>query len=323
MKRVLNVLCVLCMFFMVSGCAFVTVPLLPTAQPLKEQVIQGKGSAKILIMDITGFISEKQKESMLGTVTPSMVVQVREILQQAEKDSSIAGVLIRINSPGGTITASDIIHHEISGFKARKKIPVHACIMSLGTSGGYYIAAATDRIIAHPTSLTGSVAVIMMSFNVEGLMGKIGVTEQIVKTGDKKDMMSPFRPATPEEKKIVQDIINQYHKRFVDIILARPGNTLNRKEMETLADGRVYTADQALAAKLVDRIGYIDDVITGLKKEMGVEDARIVTYDRPGGYKGTIYSSSSAEPARIMSLLDGGVGSDWFGESQFMYLWRP
>ncbi|MDD5169106.1 MAG: signal peptide peptidase SppA [Syntrophales bacterium] len=324
MTKYIKIIVVLLIFVLFTGCAYIHIPLLPTAQSLKEQEIEGKGSTKILIMDITGFISEREKEgALLGDVKPSMVAQVRETLQKAQHDPAVAGVIIRINSPGGTVTAADIIHHEIIRFKERKKIPLYACITSIGASGGYYIAAATDEITVHPTAITGSFAVILMSLNVEGLMGKIGVNEVTFKSGDKKDLLSPFRAATPEEKQIVQTMINQLHKRFVDTILARPGNTLSRKDVETLADGRIYTAEQALAVKIIDRIGYLDDVITRMKQQIKVEDARIITYARSGSYRGTIYSGSSTEPSRMMSLLAGGSVFDSLAETQFMYVWKP
>ena len=324
MAKKIRMLCVILTAVFFTGCAYVNIPLITTPQPLQEQVIEGKGTAKILLMDITGVISEQDKEKMLtGNVTPSMVAIVRETLQKAVQDPNIAGVIIRIDSPGGTTTASDIIHHEIVRFRAQKKVPVYSCMTGLGASGAYYIAAATDNITAHPMSITGSIAVIMFTVNVEGLMNKIGVRELTFKSGDKKDILSPFRPATPEEKHLVQNIINQMHKRFVDTIMARPGNTLNRKEIEALADGRVYTAEQALAVKLIDRIGYLDDVITEMKKTIGVADARIVTYYQEGDYKGTIYSSSMAQSSRLTRMLTGGNGIDWLGGTQFMYLWKP
>jgi protease IV len=310
--------------FLLTGCAYVNVSLIPKPEPLREQVIEGKGATKILLMDITGFISERDKEkTLLGNASPSTMAQVRETLQKAEDDTAIAGIIIRINSPGGTITASDIIHHDIVRFKDRKKVPVYACIMNIGTSGGYYIAAAADNITAHPTSITGSFAVMMMTMNIEGLMNKIGVSELTIKSGDKKDILSPFRPATPEEKQIVQAIINQFHKKFVDTIMSRPGNTLSRKDIESLADGRIYSSEQALTSKLIDRVGYLDDVIAEMKKKIGVTDAKIVSYYHPGSYKGTIYSSSTAESAGATGIFNGGHGFDWFGETQFLYLWRP
>jgi len=303
-----------------SGCAFVNVPLMPPPMPLQEQVLEGDGARKILLIDISGTISEQEKSAgLLGRSEPSMVSQVRESLQKAVKDDRIAGLILRINSPGGTVTASDIIHHEIVEFRKHKHIPVLACIMSIGASGGYYVAAAADEIVAHPTAITGSIGVILMKFNVEGLMGKIGVEEQTVKSGDKKDILSPFRKATPEEVKLGQEIIDQLYRRFLDIVMARHGNSLSRNELQKLADGRIYTAGQALEVKLVDRIGYLDDVITSIRKTIGDDKARVVSYYRPGTYKGSIYADAGEKSGALE--IFGGL--DAFSAGSFMYIWRP
>ncbi len=303
-----------------SGCAFVSVPLVQSPRPLEEQVLEGDGAKKILLLDISGTITDQEKTGgLLGQRSASMVSQVRESLQKAEKDKDLAGVILRINSPGGGVTASDIIHHDISEFKKRMRIPVHACIMSVGASGGYYVAAAADEIIAHPTAITGSIGVIIMKFNVTGLMGKIGVEEQTVKSGDKKDIMSPFRRATPEEEKLAQEIIDQLYGRFLDVVMARPGNKLTLAELKKLADGRIYTAEQALKGKLIDKTGYLDDVIAGIRKNVGDDKARVVTYYRPGSYKGSIYAGADAKEG--LTEMFGGM--DAMSGGSFMYLWKP
>lgn len=318
--RPMFLLSILSLLFVLSGCAFVNVPLIPAPGPLEEQVLEGEGTKKILLLDISGTISEKEKSGgLLGHPSSSMVSLVRETLKKAEKDDDIAGLIVRINSPGGTVTASDTIRHDILEFKRHKKVPVVACIMATGASGGYYVATAADEIVAHPTAITGSIGVILMKFNVEGLMGKIGVEEQTVKSGDKKDIMSPFRRATPEEVKLAQTIIDQLYGRFLDVTMARPGNKLTREELHKLADGRLYTATQALDARLIDRVGYLDDVIAGIRKSMGVEKARVVTYYRPGSYKGSIYAGAG-EKGGVMEMLGG---MDAFSGASFMYLWQP
>ena len=309
-----------CLLSLFTGCAFVNVPLMGPPEPLEEQVLEGEGAKKILLLDISGTITEQEKSGgLLGRPSASMVSLIRESLQKAEKDKKIAGLILRINSHGGTVTASDIIHHDIVEFKKRKKVPVLACIMSVGASGGYYVAAAADGIIAHPTAITGSIGVILMKFNVAGLMGKVGLEEQTIKSGDKKDIMSPFRKATPEEVKLGQEIIDQLYARFLDVVMARHGNTLSRDELRKAADGRIYTAGQALASKLIDRIGYLDDVISGIRKTVGDDQARVVSYYRPGSYKGSIYSGAE-EHGGVMEMLGG---MDVFSGGSFMYLWRP
>jgi len=303
-----------------SGCAFVNVPLMPQVMPLEEQVLEGDGTRKILLIDISGTISEQEKTGgLLGHTAPSAVSLIRESLQKAGKDDRIAGLILRINSPGGTVTASDIIHHEIVEFRKRRHVPVLACIMGVGASGGYYVASAADEIIAHPTAITGSIGVILMKFNVEGLMGKIGVEEQTVKSGDKKDIMSPFRKATPEELRLGQEIIDQLHRRFLDIVMARPGNRLSLEELRKLADGRIYTASQALENRLVDRIGYLDDVIASIRKGAGDERAKVISYYRPGTYKGSIYADAG-EKGTVLEMIGG---MDAYSAGSFMYLWRP
>jgi len=320
MRKLIKIVVLFLLLSSLVGCAFVNVPLMPPTMPLDEKLLEGDGARKILLLDISGTISEQEKSGgLLGRETPSMVSLVRESLQKAEKDNRIAGLILRINSPGGTVTASDIIHHEIVQFRKRTHVPVLACIMSVGTSGGYYVAAAADEIIAHPTAITGSIGVIMMKFNVEGLMDKIGVGQQTVKSGDKKDILSPFRKATPEEVKLGQEIIDQLYGRFLDIVMARQGNRLSRDELRTLADGRIYTAEQALEGKLIDRIGYLDDVITSIRKLAGDDRARLVSYFRPGTYKGSIY----AEAGEKSGVLEMFGGLDTFSAGSFMYLWRP
>jgi len=314
-----NVL-ILILLVTISGCALVNVALIQPPSPLEEQILEGDGAKKILMLDISGTISEQEKSGgLLGRSSASMVSLIRESLQKAEKDDNIKGIILRINSPGGTVTASDIIYHDIIEFKKRRKIPVHACIMSTGASGGYYVAAAADEIIAHPTAITGSIGVILMKFNVEGLMGKIGVEEQTVKSGDKKDIMSPFRKATPDEVKLAQEIIDQLYGRFLDVVISRSGNKLNRDELRKLSDGRLYTARQAMEAKLIDRIGYLDDVIAGLRKISGDENTKVVSYFRPGNYKGSIY----ADAGHLGGMMEFLGGIDAFSGASFMYLWRP
>ena len=308
---------------LMNGCATFNVSLFQPITALQETVIEGEGKAKLLLLDISGVIAEKGRGGRLQE-KPSMVAEVKEALQKAEKDEDIAGVIVRINSPGGTVTASDIIHHELLAFKERRKVPVYACIMGIGTSGGYYVATAADEISALPTAVTGSIGVLLLRFEVEGLLGKIGVNERTVKSGDKKDMLSPFRPATREEEKIIQEVIDRLHGRFVDVVHARPGNKLERKDVATLADGRIYTAEQALQAKLIDRVGYLEDVVAAMKKAAGVETARVVSYTRRGSYRGSIYASEAGAAGQTVSLITiNGEGLEMLTDSTFMYLWKP
>jgi protease-4 len=296
-------------------------PLVPSAQPLREEVVDGKGKKKVLLLDISGIISDKKRTSGWGLrERVSIVAEFREALKKAEADDDIFGVVVRINSPGGTVTASDILRHEVLRYKEQTGVRVVACLMDVGTSGAYYVATAADEIIAHPTSVTGSIGVMAMKFNVQGLFSRIGIEEETIKSADMKDLWSPFRPSTDDEREILQSIIDTLHERFVDMVVdGRKG--LTREGVEKLADGRIYTADQARAVGLIDGIGYLNEAVEGLKKKAGIEKASVVIYGRPGTYKGSIYSGATPQVVNLIALNGEGLAAP--AGVHFMYLWAP
>jgi protease-4 len=307
-----------------SGCA-VNLSLLPTTKALEEKVLEGGGKPKVLLLDLDGVISFKEPTDSLKLATsPSKVAFFREALLKAEKDPDIAGVIVRINSPGGSVAASDTIYHEIMSFKQRKKVPVYAYIMELGASGGYYVACASDRIFASPTAITGSIGVIAMKFNIAGLLSKIGVSDETYKSGPKKDFWSPFRPSTEQEKKMLQDIINDLYARFVGVVYANRNKVLSEQEVRALADGRILTAGEAVRAKLIDRTAYLEETISDMEKAVGLQKARVVTYARPKIFKSNIYSEAPMQDPRVINLISiNGEDLSLFSGAQFLYLWNP
>ncbi len=325
MQTFVNRCVLLIIMLSLSGCIHVNVSVMPPVTPLKEQVVEGKGRAKILLVNIAGFIAAKEKSDRLELQKmPSLVAEVRETLQKAGEDKDIAGVILKINSPGGTVAASDIIYHELMNFRKKKQVPVYACITGLGTSGAYYIAAAADRIYAHPNAITGSIGVIALKFNIEGLMTRFGIEDETIKSGDKKDLFSPFRPLTFEERKILQELIDGLHSRFIDVVAARRKEEISRADLETLADGRVYTASSALQSHLIDDIGYMDEVISEMKGALGIKDAKIVSYQRAGEYAGTIYSSTPAHDSSLTDIIGNYAdGHSPLPGVAFLYLWNP
>ncbi len=303
------------------GCAIVTIPLLPETEEFRERIVEGEGKDKILLLDISGVISEEKRRNLGFREEMSMVDELKEALKKAERDKNLKGIILRINSPGGTVTASDIIHHELLAHKMRTGQRITACLMDVAASGAYYVATAADEIVSHPTTISGSIGVVAMKFNVQGLMSKIGVEQETIKSGDKKDIMSPFRASTPEEQKIMQAIIHALHGRFVDVIIE--GRTLARENVEKLADGRIYTADQALSAGLVDRIGYLDGTIDGMKKNLGLESASVIVYHRPDGYKSTVYSGLTPPLPQVNLISINGQELLAPPGVRVMYLWLP
>ena len=304
-----------------AGCSVISIDFTPRIQPLREQTVEGTGAGKVLLMDLSGVISEEPLVS-LGAQAPrvSLLARVREELKKAEDDDRIQALVVRINSPGGTATASDILYRELSAFKARKKIPVVAAIMDVGASGGYYVALAADTIVAHPTTVTGSIGVVMLTLNAEGLLQKVGVAPLAIKSGAKKDMGSPFRALSDEERQIFQGVIDDLYGRFVSLIAKE--RRMPEDKVRAFADGRIYTARQAKELGLVDRVGYLEEAVEAAKQAARLSEARVVMYHRPREYRSNIYSGTPVPEPIQPSLLQ--LSSLLIGPGpRFLYLWWP
>ena len=306
-----------------AGCSVLSIDLTPRIRPLEEQTVEGSGDDKILLMDVSGFLSDESTSGLLNIGTPParvpLLVRVREELKKAQDDAKVKALVLRINTPGGTVTAADVIFRELELFKQEKKVPIIAVMMDVAASGGYYVALAADTIVAHPTSVTGSIGVIMLSFNAEGLMQKLGVAANTIKSAERKDMGSPFRALTPEERAIFQSVIDELYRQFVAKVVDR--RKLPEATARALGDGRVYTAEQALGHRLVDRIGYMPDAITLARQAAGLDKARVVIYHRPRQYRATYYAEAqqtdtSGSPVSGLSALLGPG-------PKFLYLWMP
>ncbi len=213
-----NMIIVLLVVILVSACVGPRVKLFSEApEPLKEFTIEGSGTDKILLIPVNGLISDMPKKGLIGT-SPSVVEQVVAQMHKAEKDKRIRAVLLKINSPGGTITASDLLYHEILSFKERTGAKIIISMMDVATSGAYYMSLPADMIISHPTTVTGSIGVIFLQPKVSGLMNKIGLGVDVKKFGKNKDMGSPFRDSSEEEQKLIQNAVNDFGERFIRLV---------------------------------------------------------------------------------------------------------
>lgn len=317
----------LCMSFC-GGCAptgFKITPV-PVDRTLKEVELQrdaGWTSDKIALIDVSGVIMNSAKPGLLskGEHPVSLLL---EKLDAARQDGKVKAAILRINSPGGSVTASDIMHSEILRFRAGGK-PVVAVMMDVAASGGYYIACACDEIVAYPTSVTGSIGVIMQTVDLTGAMTKIGVASEAIKSGPMKDAGSPFRTLAPEERAIFQGVIDEMYQRFVEVVDQGRKN-LDREKVLKLADGRIYTAGQAHDAGLIDHIGSLREAVQRTKQLAGIERCRVVTYQRPLSWHPNIYAQVHDEqPAPQATSLFHLDWPSWLrpGEVNFMYLWTP
>ena len=229
----------------------------------EEVIADGPRTTRIAIVSVEGIIDEQQARDVYWQI------------RTASEDKTVKGVIVRVDSPGGTLSGSDQIHSEIMKFRKEEKKPVVAFMQGVAASGGYYTSVACDRIIAEPTAITGSIGVIMGYLVLQQLLEeKLGIQPIVVKAGEKKDWPSSFRMPTEEQLQYLQGrIVDPAYKRFVEVVV-EGRKELNEEEVRRLADGSIYWANEALKEKLIDDIGYLDDAIKQVKLLAGVEKRR-------------------------------------------------
>lgn len=281
---------------------------------------------KIALIPITGTISGGQDLGLLSSGRNTVSDVVKQ-LDAARRDRDVRAIVLSIDSPGGGVTASDQLWREISRFKERTGKPVIAALGDVAASGGYYVAVAADQIYASPTTTTGSIGVITEFMDVEGLLEKVGVRHTSITSGEYKDLGSPFRALDPAERAIYQGIVDDLYDRFVDVIsVGRPG--LDRAQVLPLADGRLFTAQQALDNGLIDDIGYLDQAVEAAKIAAGLRDANVITYRLRGPSLWNLYGAShpGIEPVASAGPTEIDLGIDELLPApggRFLYLWNP
>ncbi len=241
---------------------------------------------KLAIIDISGVLVQGSAGLGRGKGVTGMALKM---LERAEEDPAVAGVLLTIDTPGGSVTDADRLHHLVGRLKEKGK-PVIVHMGDLCASGGYYVAVAADEIWALPTSLTGSIGVIIQSLNLYELMQRHGVTDQSITSGANKAILSPTRPMSPEQRNLLQSVVDEMHETFVAKVVE--GRELEKAVVEPLADGRIFTAKQALKAKLIDGIGYRDRALEMLRSKSDGGPFNVVRYRR----KPSVFDVLGGEP---------------------------
>lgn len=287
-RNTLHVWALLSATVLIAGCSgFVA-----SNQPrFREVLLQGEGRDKILMIDIWGPISNQPLfVPQLGLI-PGMTARIRQELEIAYADPLIRGVMLRINSPGGTITDSDIIYHSLMEFKKSKRVKIVASLGDLAASGAVYVAMAADEVYAHPTTLTGSIGVIMPHMDYSGLMKKLGIKVDPVTSGRFKDIDSPYRPRTDEETAMLKKIVDQFHEKFIKVIETGRAK-MTSEQVREIADGRLLTADEAKERGLIDGIGYLDFVYKRISEISGFPENRLIRYTNVWITGNNIYSNT-------------------------------
>ncbi|HUN56466.1 MAG TPA: signal peptide peptidase SppA [Smithella sp.] len=318
-KSYLLVLIIICVIF--EGCTLPKVNMFnPVTDPLKEYTLEGAGNEKVLLIPVYGMISDSPKKEFIAS-SPSVVEQVVLQLDKAYKDKQIKAIVFKINSPGGTITASDLLYHEISRYKEKTGCKIVVSMMDLATSGAYYMSLPADLITAHPTTITGSVGVISLQPKVKGLMYKIGVGVDVQKVGKYKDMASPFRETGDDEKALLQKTMNDFGDRFIGLV--KKHRNLTPNAIAEISTARIFVADEALQAGLIDKIAYINDAVAEAKKMAGIpENSKVIVYRRNELPETNYYNMADVTSENFkMSFINIDLPEVLSAKAGFYYMW--
>lgn len=275
---------------------------LPATVFEEEIVVGGEGTdGKIAVIPIDGIIAF----GVPGALGDSMVEDLKAAFNQAAQDPEVKAIVMSVDSPGGEITASDVIYHELSRLSEVK--PVVFFMNSIGASGAYYAACGASWIMCNETTFTGSIGVIISTLNYQELFGKVGLDSIVFKSGKFKDMLSGSREMTGDEREYVQGLVMQSYSRFLGIV-ARSRNLDENSLRNGVADGRILSGTDAYAAKLVDQLGYIEDAYAKARELGGAPDATIVSYQRTFSFDRLFRmfgESAAADRSVKVDLLDG------------------
>ncbi|HEB29935.1 MAG TPA: signal peptide peptidase SppA [Spirochaetes bacterium] len=277
-----------------------------------------EADGELAVIELSGVITEFDTNNGFLGYSENPVSAVTGRLDIIKKDKNVKGVLFVIESPGGGITASDILYREIIKFKDETGLPVIALLKQVAASGAYYVASACDYILAHPTTVTGNIGVIMYQFNFTGLMDKYGVQYVAIKSSENKDLLSPFKGVDQKELAWMQDIVDQMLEQFIDAVHeGRSG--LTRSEVKNLADGRLYAAIDALENGLIDEIGYFDDAVRVLSDRAGTARPGIIEYRKEKGLRDIFgWVALNVKPGTFMDILEREKNIRSYG---MYYLW--
>ena len=299
-------------------------PPVPDGGPITEMPLEGgpinAHEPKIGLVDVDGLFLNMDFTGPYS-LGENPVAVFREKLDAIAADPDVCAVIVRINSPGGGVTATDIMWRDLMAFKAKTQRPVVACLMDLGTGGAYYLATAADIIVAHPTTITGGIGVIINLYNLRDLMAQYNVVMQGIKAGPNIDMGTSAHNLSPEAKDLLQAMADEFHQRFQRAVkLSRPKLEVNGG---TTFDGRVFTAHRALERGLIDRIGYLDDAVVEARRLAKLDNARLVLFHRCNDPVRSPYGITPNVPLQATAIPFSLPGLDRSRLPTFLYVWEP
>ena len=272
----------------------------------------------VAIIEVDGLLINKNLKGV-GSMGENPVALFREKLEAVAADPNIHAVVLRINSPGGGVAATDIMRRDLLELKRCRNLPVIACVLEVGSGGALYLASAADTIISHPTALTGGVGVILNTYFLQDASGQFGADARPVKAGSKIDLGTPVREMDEAEREILERIARQFHDRFKSDLQSSRQRQLD----PSVLDGRIFTAEEALQHGLIDSIGYLDDALVAARQSTGTEVCRVVMFRRSLDRAYTQYDTTPNTPLQNSIIPLNIPGLDRSALPMYMYLWQP
>lgn len=274
----------------------------------------GSGDTVVVRIPVFGVLTRSTSSGVLGNISDP-VGDVLACIQDATQDEDVKAIILEVDSPGGEVTASDVIYKALLDFKkAQKGRKVVALFGDVAASGAYYISMAADYIVVQPTTITGSIGVLMSTMNFKGLGDMLGVKDVTIKSGVNKDLLNPLREVTPEQLALVQGVVDDMYARFVRLV--SEGRHLPIDQVKGIADGRILTARQAIDAKLVDSEGYWEDAVKKTEELLDVESVKIYKYEQQSSLLDLLMAQSRTTTGPFQGLLQPK-------SPRLMYLWNP
>ena len=307
-----------------AGCSAPSLLITPVANSYKLEEIQVEEPAspfadKIALIEVEGMLVNARVGGIFQAQENKLSLFTQE-LEQAEKDPKVKAVVLRVNSPGGTVTCSDTMYQMIKKFREKTHKPVIASAQEVMASGAFYVSTACDEVVAQPTSVVGSIGVIFELFEVDQGLAKLGIAANTIKSKPHKDIASPFRPMTDDERAILQASVDEYYKRFVGVVQAKC-NITDPQILAEATDGRVFSGEKAKEIGLIDKVGLLDDAIDLAKEKSNAKNATVVMYKRPYGYSGSIYAETEV-PQPQANVLQVPLPESMALPRGFYYLWK-